>query len=142
MIKNNNVVILSGNIVSDPELRTTTSGKKVSNIRLAVSGNTEKDETLFIDCVCWEQNAEFVTKFYKKGSRAFVIGRLTQRKYEKDGVEKTVFEVVADSTGFDGPPVKKQDGDAPKSDAPAKQSAPSGKSAPKVDKSKEDDLPF
>ncbi len=134
--------MLSGNVVADLEPRKTGTGKSVVNVRMAVSGNTEKDESLFIDVVVWDQQADFATKYFKKGSRIFAIGRLQSRKYEKDGQTRTVVEVVADSIGFDGPPAKKEGEEATaKTAAPKTDTAPATrKTASKPNTS--DDLPF
>lgn len=145
MMKNNNVVVMSGNVCVKPEIRSTGAGKKVTNIRLAV--NEGKDQTMFIDVVAWESQAEFAEKYFDKGSRIGVIGRLTSREYEKEGNKVRVYEVVADSVCFDGPPKKESD-DSDEAKPSSKKGATDG-AAPKAPAAKkpapaktDDDLPF
>ena len=67
-----NRVILMGRLVADPELKTTASGVSVTSFRIAVdrsyvkSGEERKAD--FIDIVCWRQQAEFVCRYFGKGS--------------------------------------------------------------------------
>lgn len=137
-MKNNNVVVLSGNVVSKPELRSTNSGKKVANIRLAV--NEGKDQTMFIDVVTWEGQAEFASNYFDKGSRIGVIGRLVGREYEKDGNKVRTYEIVGENVCFDGPPKKDGDSEQP---APKTETRKTQAPKPAAKPSKvEEDLPF
>ena len=102
-----NRAILMGRLVSDPELKTTASNVSVSSFRIAVdrsyvkSGEERKAD--FIDIVCWRHTAEFVCRYFSKGSLIAVEGQLQSRTYQaKDGTNRYVVEVVADSVHFTG----------------------------------------
>jgi single-strand DNA-binding protein len=96
-----------GRLVADPELKTTASGISVTSFRIAVdrsyvkSGEERKAD--FIDIVCWRQTAEFVCRYFSKGSLIAVEGQLQSRSYQaKDGTNRYVVEVVADNVSFTG----------------------------------------
>ncbi|MEE1218847.1 MAG: single-stranded DNA-binding protein [Ruminococcus sp.] len=102
-----NRVILMGRLVSDPELKTTGTGISVSSFRIAVdrsyvkSGEERKAD--FFDIVCWRNTAEFVCRYFGKGSLIAVEGQLQSRTYQaKDGSTRYVVEVVADNVSFTG----------------------------------------
>ncbi len=102
-----NRTILMGRLVADPELKTTASGVSVTSFRIAVersyvkSGEERKAD--FIDIVCWRQTAEFVCRYFSKGSLIAVEGQLQSRTYQaKDGTNRYVLEVVADNVSFTG----------------------------------------
>ena len=102
-----NRTILMGRLVADPELKTTASGVSVTSFRIAVdrsyvkSGEERKAD--FIDIVCWRQTAEFVCRYFSKGSLIAVEGQLQSRTYQaKDGTNRYVVEVVADNVSFTG----------------------------------------
>lgn len=102
-----NSVALMGRLVADPELRTTNSGKSVASFRIAVDRGFvrqgEDRQADFIDIVAWERTAEFVCKFFNKGSMIAVQGRIQTRNYEdKNGNKRTAFEVVASEVSFCG----------------------------------------
>ena len=103
-----------GNVVADPSNRNTTTGKSVSTLRLAVNNPINDKEVLFINVDTWEKQAEFVHKFVKKGSMVSVVGRLKQDDWEKDGVKRTSYAIVADRVNFVGG--KKKDDAAVKVD--------------------------
>ena len=77
---NLNRVILAGHITADPELRQTQSGISVTSFSIAVNREYAKDQEQqkpdFIDIIAWRQNAEFITRYFKKGSAICVIGSL------------------------------------------------------------------
>ncbi len=102
-----NRVILMGRIVADPELKTTGTGISVTSFRIAVdrsyvkSGEERKAD--FFDIVCWRSTAEFVCRYFGKGSLIAVEGQLQSRTYQaKDGTNRYVVEVVADNVSFTG----------------------------------------
>ena len=96
-----NRITIMGRMTRAPEIRRTESGKAVANFTLAVDRDHNREETDFIDCVCWNGTAEFVSKYFRKGSAAIVSGRLQMRKYEaKDGTNRTAYEIVADNVYF------------------------------------------
>lgn len=102
-----NRVILMGRLVGDPELKTTQSGVSVTSFRIAVDRNYVKQgedrKADFIDVICWRQTAEFVCRYFGKGSMIAVDGQLQSRTYQaKDGSNRYVVEVVADQVSFTG----------------------------------------
>ena len=100
-----NKAIIMGNLTRDPELRSTNSGTPVASFTLAVErrfkdANGERQAD-FINCTAWRQTAEFVSKYFVKGSRMIVVGSIQTRSYEdKDGNKRTATEVVADEIYF------------------------------------------
>ena len=99
-----NKVILMGRLVADPELKRTPNDVAVCSFRLAVDrpmrSGGEK-QTDFIDCVAWRQTAEFVSKYFQKGSMAVVSGRLQIRDWtDRDGGKRRSAEVVVDNIYF------------------------------------------
>ena len=96
-----NRITIMGRMTRAPEIRHTESGKAVANFTLAVDRDHNREETDFIDVVAWNGTAEFVSKYFRKGSAAIVSGRLQMRKYEaKDGTNRTAYEIVADNVYF------------------------------------------
>ena len=100
-----NVVALMGRLVADPELRHTPNGVATCTFRIAVDRNFarqgEERKTDFIDIVAWRQSAEFVCRYFHKGSLIAVNGSLQTRNYEdKNGNRRTAYEVVADNIHF------------------------------------------
>ena len=101
-----NHIVIMGRLTHDPEMRRTASGLACSNFSLAVERDipnkeTGSRETDFIDCVAWRATAEFVSKFFSKGSMAVVSGRLQIRLWEdKNGNKRRTAEVVADNIYF------------------------------------------
>lgn len=100
-----NVVVLTGRLVADPELKHTASDLPVSSFTIAVnrrfSRNGEERQTDFIDIVAWRSNAEFVCKYFKKGQLIAVEGSIQTRTYQdKDGNKRKAFEVVANNVQF------------------------------------------
>ena len=102
-----NRVILMGRITQDLELKTTASGISVTSFSIAVDRNYvkqgEQRQTDFINIVCWRQQAEFVCRYFGKGSMIAIEGQLQSRTYQaKDGTNRYVTEVVADNVSFTG----------------------------------------
>ncbi len=102
-----NVVAIMGRMVKDPELKTTNSGKSVCSFRLANdSGYKNADgssQTNWLDVVAWGKTAEFVCKYFPKGSLIAIDGRLQTRQYQdKSGQNRTAVEIVANNANFCG----------------------------------------
>lgn len=102
-----NVVAIMGRLVADPELRTTQSGANVCSFRIACDRNyapREQDRQAdFIDIVAWRQSADFVCKYFSKGSLVAVDGHLQTRTYQdRNGSNRTAVEVVAEHISFAG----------------------------------------
>ena len=96
-----NVVTIMGRICADPELRFTANQKPVANFTVAIERDRDREEADFIDVVAWNGTAEFVSKYFKKGSMIVVNGRLQMRKYEaKDGAKRTTYEIVSNNVYF------------------------------------------
>ncbi|MBR3445589.1 MAG: single-stranded DNA-binding protein [Prevotella sp.] len=98
-----NCAVLMGRMVGDPELKTTPSGTSVTSFRIAVDRIGKDKAADFIDIVAWRQTAEFVTRYFHKGSMIAVQGSIQARNYEdKNGNKRTAFEVVANNVSFCG----------------------------------------
>jgi single-strand DNA-binding protein len=101
-----NHITIMGRITRDIELRRTGSGIAVASFNVAVDRDfSGKDggekETDFIDCVAWRKTAEFLTKYFTKGSMIVVSGRLQIRQWkDKDGNNRRSAEIVADNVYF------------------------------------------
>lgn len=134
-----NTVTLLGRLCTDPEIRTTSSGKSVATFRIAVDRAYSKDgnrQADFIAIVAWEKTAEFVCKHFGKGSMIALQGKIQTRNYEdSNGNKRTAFEVKADEVSFCG---GKNDNDS-NSEKPNNSPAPAFEEIPDGD---EEDLPF
>lgn len=141
-----NKAIIMGRLTRDPEVRQTQSGLSVCSFSVAVDRDivdkgTNQRETDFINVTAWRTTADFVGKYFSKGSLIVVEGRIQVRSYtDKENNKRTATEIVANSVYFGGS--KKKDGDS--ADAPP---APSyNTSAPQGDYAElaedDGDLPF
>lgn len=102
-----NCAIIMGRLTADPELRTTASGLSVTSFSVAVdrrfTRSGEEKQTDFINVVAWRQQAEFVTKYFQKGSMIAIQGSIQTRSYEdKNGNKRQAVEIVADNVSFCG----------------------------------------
>ena len=99
-----NLVVLTGRLTADPELKTTQSGISVTSFSIAVSRRYragEETQADFINIVAWRQTAEFISKYFKKGSMIGIEGSIQTRRYvDKNGNNRTAFEVVANNVQF------------------------------------------
>ena len=96
-----NSIIIMGRLTRDPELRMTQSQKPVTSFTLAVDRDGQEKQTDFIDCVAWEKSADFVAKWFTKGSMAIVKGRLQSREWtDRDNNKRRAWEIVADRVYF------------------------------------------
>ena len=97
-----NLVVLSGRLTAAPELKTTPNGVSVCSFDIAVdSGYGENKQTNFIKIIAWRGTAEFVTKYFNKGSMIGIEGSIQTRKYtDKNGNNRIMFEVVASNVHF------------------------------------------
>lgn len=153
-----NKAILMGNMVADPELKQTPSGVAVCSFRIGVqrrfkdaNGQYASD---FINIVAWRQQAEFVSKYFRKGSSIVVVGSIQTRDYtDQQGNKRYATEVVADEVSFGANKSDSQSqspafagmgdyGSAPAYSAPA--AAPAAQpAAPKFEEiAGDEDLPF
>ena len=99
-----NVTILTGRLTSNPELKTTQSGISVCSFSIAVERKYKQGEEKqadFINIVAWRSAAEFVSNYFKKGQMIAIEGSIQTRKYQdKDGNNRTAFEVIANNVQF------------------------------------------
>ncbi len=160
---NFNKVILGGRLTGDPELKTTQSGISVTSFTVAVNrrfagGADQQPQADFINVVAWRQQAEFVSRYFRKGSSICVVGSLQTRSWtDQNGQKRYATEVVADEINFVDAkgenPAARQGGAAPYGAAPAAPYTPASyggssyagasDNAPRFEEmSNEDDLPF
>ncbi|MBE6788377.1 MAG: single-stranded DNA-binding protein [Ruminococcaceae bacterium] len=144
-----NVVVLMGRLVADPELKQTANGASVTSFRIAVDRNFANKETGerqadFISIVAWRQTAEFVCKYFRKGSMIALEGSLQTRSYEdKDGNKRTAYEVVASNVSFTGSKAESGTREVASFDVPATAfSSGSNGDFEVVNDQDDDDLPF
>lgn len=96
-----NKIMLIGNLGRDPEFQVTSEGTPVAKFSLAVSRTytakgEKKEETEWFNIVTWNKLAEICEKYLHKGSKVYIEGRLTQRKYtDREGVQRTAVDVIA-----------------------------------------------
>lgn len=100
-----NVVCLLGRLTATPEQKTTQSGVSVTSFSVAVDRTYQpkgaERQTDFINCVAWRNTAEFICRYFQKGQRIALQGSLQSRSYtDKNGNNRTVFEVVVDNAFF------------------------------------------
>lgn len=103
-----NHIVIMGRLGKDPELRRTQSGVAVATFNVAVDRDfkdkaTGQRATDWITCVAWRSTAEFVEKYFSKGSQVLVAGRLQMREWtDKDGNKRISAEVQAENVYFAG----------------------------------------
>ena len=98
---NLNKVILGGRITADPELKQTPQGVSVTSFSVAVNRRGKDAQTDFINCVAWRQTAEFICKFFKKGSSICISGSIQTRTWnDNTGAKRYATEVVVDEAMF------------------------------------------
>lgn len=141
-----NTVALMGRLTYEPELRTTPSGVSLVRFQIACDRNYQKSGTErqadFIDCVAWRQTADFISRYFHKGSMIGVEGSIqTENFTDKDGNKRKSVTVVANNVSFCGS--KAESGTAANAFS---QPAPSYASADNSDFEEivddDDDLPF
>ena len=105
---NLNKVVLAGRLTGDPELKQTPSGVSVTNFSIAINrrfssrnGENAEQQTDFINVVAWRQTAEFITKFFRKGSAICLTGSIQTRAWQDaQGQKRYATEVVVDDAMF------------------------------------------
>jgi single-strand DNA-binding protein len=138
-----NKVILVGNVGKDPEVRYLDSGVAVATITLATSersytlsnGTQVPERTEWHNIVAWRGLAEIAEKYIRKGSQLYVEGKISTRKWEKEGVTRYTTEIVAENIELLG---RKQESSTSSESA----SAPQMPKAPAAPNEGTDDLPF
>lgn len=95
-----------GRLTADPELRQTPTGVSVASFTIAVDRRFSKDgqrQTDFIRCTAWRQQAEFICKYFKKGSMLCVVGNIQTRSWDgNDGKKQYATDVIVDEAYFTG----------------------------------------
>lgn len=142
-----NVVILIGRLTDNPELRHTNNNIAVTRFSIAVDRGYrtgEERQTDFINIVAWRQTAEFITKYFSKGQRIAIEGSLRMNRYQdKDGNNRTTYEVVVDNAHFVEPKNGGNASFAPTDAAPvAPASFSNSDSGDFAEIASDDDLPF
>ena len=148
-----NKIILSGRLVRDPEMRTTQSGKSIASFTLAVDRDFapqgQKKETDFINCTAWNGTADFMSRYFSKGSMATVCGSLQIQNYtDRDGKKRTSPNVNVENVYFAGEKCAEKSDSGENSRSAAKgEGAYSSKPAAKqtfeeMEEATDDDLPF
>lgn len=98
---NFNKVIIGGRLTSDVELKQTPSGLSVTSFSIAVNRKGKDAQTDFIDVIAWRQTAEFISKYFRKGSSICIIGSLQKREWtDKNGQKRYATEVIAEEANF------------------------------------------
>ena len=144
-----NMVALMGRLTYEPELRTTNSRLSVISFQVACDrsyqASGQERQADFIDCVAWRQTAEFISRYFHKGSMIAVEGSIQTRNYtDKNGQNRKAVEVVANNVSFCGS--KAETGNAAPQQQEYNQPAPSYSTADSSDFEEilddDDDLPF
>lgn len=102
-----NITALTGRLTSNPELKTTPNGISVTSFCLAVDRkyqpSGEEKKTDFIDCVAWRGTAEFIAKYFSKGSLIGIEGEIQTRNFtDKNGNNRKATEVIVNNASFCG----------------------------------------
>ena len=100
-----NKVVLVGRLTKDPELRSTQSGTAVASFTVACDRRFQKEgeerQADFINCVAWGSTAEFVSRYFAKGQRMALSGRIETRSWQDDkGNKRYATEVIAEDVEF------------------------------------------
>lgn len=101
-----NKVIIMGRLTADPEMKQTPSGTAVAVFTIAVNRRFAKEgqqQADFIRCTAWKQQAEFICKYFKKGSMICVVGNIQTRSWDgQDGKKQYSTDVVVEEIYFTG----------------------------------------
>lgn len=142
-----NSVVIMGRLTYDPELRTTPNGVSVIRFQVACDRNYQKSgeerKADFIDVTAWRQTAEFISRYFRKGSMIAVEGSIQTENYtDKDGNKRKQVQVVANNVSFCGSKAETgmQSNQAFAQPAPSYASADNSDFEEIVDD--DDDLPF
>lgn len=146
---NFNKVMIGGRLTADPENSQTTSGISVTRFSVAVNRRFAKDasqqQTDFFNVTAWRATADFVSKYFKKGSSIFVIGTLQNRSWtDQNGQKRYATDIVAEEVSFvDSRSESSSSGQYVPDSYNAEPSFSGGAEAPKFEEIKgDDDLPF
>ena len=148
MSLNLNKGILAGRIVAEPELKQTANGISVVSFRIAVNRRSQQqNEADFFNVTAWQNTAEFIAKYFRKGSAICVCGRIQNRTWvDQNGQKRYMTDIIAEEANF-VESRNAQDGQsgygAPDTYSAPAYSSPAQTGAPKFEEIKtDDDLPF
>ena len=99
---NTNIVIFTGNLTRDAELKNTASGTSILSFSVAVNDRVKSngewtDRANYIDCVMFGTRAESLSKFLHKGIKVAVIGKLHWSSYEKEGKKRSKIDIYVET---------------------------------------------
>lgn len=101
-----NIAVITGNLTATPELKVLEKGTKVTSFNVAVSRNYvkkgEERGTDFIRVDAFDNNAEFICKWFTKGSPIGITGSIQVDNYEKDGEKRTITKIICNQASFIG----------------------------------------
>jgi len=144
---NVNKVMVCGNVVRDPEVRTTPAGQAVTRISIATNryyndkAGERQEQTEYHNVTLWGKQAEVAGKYLGKGQQVFIEGRLQTRKYTgKDGVERYATDIIAESMQLGSKATGGRSEDGASSYSAGNSKAPSAPKA-KAAEVKDDDIP-
>lgn len=107
-----NTVTIMGRLTRDPELKTLPSEMQVVNFNIA--HNVAKEKSIFIDCVAFGRNAEFITKYFKKGGQIILSGSLDIDSYtDKEGKDARKTKIKVSQVFFPGSGKKRETEETP-----------------------------
>ena len=100
-----NVIAIVGRLTADPELKKTNTGTSVCTINVAVDRSYAKQgeerKSDFFTCVSWKNQAEFISKYFRKGNYIALDGEMQSRQYEnKNGIKITAWELIVAHASF------------------------------------------
>ncbi len=145
---NFNKVMLGGRLTADPENRQTETGVSVTRFTVAVNRRFSKDSSQqqadFFNVTAWRATADFVSKFFKKGSSIFIVGTIQNRSWtDNDGNKRYSTDIVADEVNFVDSRSENSAGSQYTPDSYEPSFSTPGADAPKFEEIKDDDdLPF
>ncbi len=142
-----NRVVIVGRLTRDPELRTTPSGVSVITFSLAFDNKTRNADgttgTSFINCTAWRQQAEFISKYCKKGTQVGVDGSLQERRFQRrDGTNASTMEIQIDSVTLLGSKPTSQTQENAANNSYVQDSEPNDEDLLGGDDFADDDVPF
>lgn len=140
-----NICALTGRFTAEPELKTTSNGTSVTSFCLAVDRkyqpSGEEKKTDFIDCVAWRNTADFICKYFSKGSMIGIEGEIQTKTFEdKNGNKRKATEVLVSNVSFCGSKSSNSSGEIENDPLPALADKLNNMDFNEVDS--DDDLPF
>ena len=149
---NFNKVMLGGRLTADPELKTTQNNIPVVSFSIAVNRNFRSKDAAqqadFFNVTAWRATAEFVSRYFRKGSSIFIVGSIQNRSWtDQQGQKRYATDIIADEVQFVDSRSESSSSPAQQNYTPDAYSAPAystqAGSAPNFEEIKtDDDLPF